>query len=90
MQASEVINLETLAVTNGTYVITARRGTLTGTYEGMASATDDPAVITYDVVGPITGGTGRFHHARGRLAFHGIGNLATGVLSDVANGWLIR
>ena len=56
----------------------------------MAAATSDPLVITYHVTGPVTGGTGRFHGAHGRLTWDGVANLGTGELSDVATGWISR
>jgi hypothetical protein len=91
MQASELINLATFDVTDGSFVITAANGdTIEGTYAGAAAPTSDPMVITYHVTGPITGGTGRFQGAHGQLTWDGMGNLATGVLSDRASGWITR
>ena len=89
LEASELINLATLEVTCGKWTMTARKGTLEGTYAGSAAPTGDPAVITYHVTGPITGGTGRFSGARGTIIFDGVANLATGVLSDEVRGVLI-
>ena len=88
LEASELINLATLEVTDGTWKMTTRKGTLHGTYAGTAAPTSDPAVITYHVTGPITGGTGRYSCARGTITFDGIANLATGVLSDKVRGVL--
>lgn len=87
--ASEFVNLATLEITGGAWTITSRKGTLVGTYAGSASATSDPAVITYHVTGPITGGTGRFAGASGTIVFDGIANLATGALSDKVSGVLV-
>lgn len=93
LHASEVINLvpPTLAVTNGTFTMTAADGdTLSGSYAGNAAATSDPLVITYHVDGPVTGGTGRFARAHGRITFDGVANLGTGILSDQVTGWVRR
>jgi hypothetical protein len=91
LRASEVINLATLEVSDGSFKITAANGdTIVGTYAGMAAATSDPLVITYHVTGPVTGGSGRFHGAHGRLTWDGVANLGTGELSDVATGWISR
>jgi hypothetical protein len=89
LHASEVINLKTYDVTDGQYTLTTTHGdTLTGTYAGTAVAGSEPGVITYHVVGPVTGGTGRFAHASGRITFDGIGNLGDGTLSDQLTGWV--
>jgi hypothetical protein len=87
--ASEFVNLATLEITGGVWTITSRKGTLTGTYAGAAAPTTDPAVITYHVTGPITGGTGRFAGASGTIVFDGVANLATGELSEKVSGVLI-
>jgi hypothetical protein len=85
--AQEFINLATLEVTDGSFTITAANGdTIYGTYSGQAAATDKPGVITYDVTGPITGGTGRFEGATGTLNFLGVADLSTGVLSETITG----
>jgi hypothetical protein len=89
LEASELINLATLEVTDGKWTMTARKGTLEGTYAGSAAPTSDPAIITYHVSGPIAGGTGRFSGARGTIIFDGVANLATGALSDQVRGVLI-
>jgi hypothetical protein len=87
--ASEFVNLATLEITGGAWTITSRKGTLVGTYAGSASPTSDPAVITFHVTGPITGGTGRFAGASGTIVFDGVANLATGALSDKVSGALV-
>jgi len=89
LEASELINLATLEVTGGKWTMTARKGTLEGTYAGSAAPTSDSAVITYHVSGPITGGTGRLSGASGTIIFDGVADLATGVLSDNVRGVLI-
>lgn len=89
LRASEHVNLATLAVTGGTYTLTAANGdTVYGSYEGQAAPTADPAVITYRVSGPILGGTGRFEGATGFIVWEGFANLATGELGDVITGWI--
>ena len=91
LDGSEVINLATLEVTDGSFTITAANGdTILGTYEGTAAGTSDPLVITYHVTGPVTGGTGRFQGAHGELTWDGVANLGTGELSDIATGWITR
>jgi hypothetical protein len=85
--AHEYINLETLAVTDGAFTITAANGdTIFGTYAGQAMPTDKAGVIRYVATGPITGGTGRFEGASGTLTFDGLADLNTNVLSEVVTG----
>jgi hypothetical protein len=85
IEASELINLQTQAVTAGQFTLFARGGTLTGTYAGEVTFTS-ATTITYHVTGPITSGTGRFAGARGTLVFDGEGDLAAGTLSDHITG----
>lgn len=88
--AQEFVNLATLEVTGGQFTITARKGSISGTYSGSAAPTDDPATITYHVEGPITGGTGRFAGVTGRIVFDGIAtfnpDFASGQLCDKVRG----
>jgi hypothetical protein len=86
--ASELVNLTTFDVTDGAWTLTARKGTLEGTYAGKASI-PSPGVITYSVRGRITGGTRRFKGARGRVRFDGRGSLETGKLSETMSGVLV-
>jgi hypothetical protein len=88
--ASEFVNLATLEVTGGQFTLTARKGSISGTYSGSAAPTGDPNVVTYHVEGPITGGTGRFAGASGSIVFDGIANFATGQLSDKVSGVLFK
>ncbi len=88
LDASEVIDLATLEVSEGTYTITSASGAVTGEYAGSAAATADPNVITYHVTGPVLGGSGRFSQATGWLTFDGVANLATGQLCDHLTGWI--
>lgn len=67
----------------GTFTITDANGDkLTGEYSGKAFTTDTPAVIRYEVSGPITSGTGRFAYAHGMITFFGIADLQSGRLSE--------
>ena len=70
--ASELVNLTTFDVTDGHWKLTARKGTLEGTYAGSASVSDE-GVITFHVRGRITKGTGRYKGARGTIRFDGRG-----------------
>jgi hypothetical protein len=89
LNASERVNLGTLQVTDGVYTIVTKHGTISGTYSGQGAivnaATGD---FTYDVTGPITGGTGKFAGASGTLRFLGSANFA-GTLSDRIVGELV-
>lgn len=79
LQGAETINVVTGAITDGAFTITAADGsTLTGTYSGQAP----PDLSSYDVSGPVTGGTGRFEGATGSLTWHGTFDPATSELSD--------
>lgn len=92
--ASELVNLGTLEVTGGQFTLTARKGSISGTYDGAAAPTADPAVITYHVEGPITAGTGRYAGVSGRIVFDGIAtfnpDFASGQLCDQVSGVLLR
>ena len=75
----ECLDPATGAVTGGTFTLTAADGdAVFGTFSGQAVPTDDPNVVNYDDPGVITGGTGRFTGARGRVTMSGLANLATG------------
>ena len=87
-RASECVNLASFAVTNGSFTITAANGdTVRGSYAGQAAAVQgSPCDITYDVQGPVTGGTGRFQGATGHLRWKGFANLCAGTLGDEISG----
>ena len=83
MVAGEHINLESGAITDGYFTITAANGdTLTGTYSGRAL----DGLTGYDVAGPITGGTGRFADASGTIVFNGKVDPTALTFSDVVTG----
>ena len=89
--AEELVNLATLQITNGSFTITARRGTISGTYFGTAAFGSTAGSITWDVSGPITGGTGKFAGATGTITYLGVGIFTgptTGTLSEVISGTL--
>jgi len=86
-RAEERINLQTLAVTDGRYTLTAANGdTVEGTYSGQAQTTSTAGVVTYLVSGPIIGGTGRFAAATGHLTWNGGADLTAGTLFDTMTG----
>jgi hypothetical protein len=90
MTAQELVNLKTLAITGGEFTITTANGdTLTGTYSGSGKVSNTPSVITYDVAGPITRGTGRFANVSGVILFLGTADLATGKFTDQVVGLLL-
>jgi hypothetical protein len=90
MTAQEFVNVSTLEITGGAFTIrTASGDTLTGTYSGTGKVSSTPNVITYDVAGPITGGTGRFINATGVILFLGTADLATGKFTDQVVGVLL-
>jgi hypothetical protein len=90
MTAQEFINSRTLAITGGQFTIVAANGdTLTGTYSGSGKVSTSPGVITYDVAGPITSGTGRFANASGVILFRGTADLVSGKFTDQVVGLLL-
>jgi hypothetical protein len=90
LAASEHIKLSDLLITDGRYTMTAADGsTLSGAYEGNGSPTNQSGVISWEVCGPITSGTGRFAEASGSICFFGSGNLSTGLFSETSVGLLL-
>jgi hypothetical protein len=94
LSAQEVINLATFEVTQGSFSIIAANGdAIFGTYSGQAYGDpNNPAAFTYNVTGPITGGTGRFAGATGSITFNGSGQFTsatTGTLRDEATATII-
>jgi hypothetical protein len=87
--AQELIHLDTLAVRGGSFALTAANGdTIHGTYAGQAAPGEVPGVISFKASGPVTGGTGWFAGATGRLAFTVSADLATGEFSETVSGTL--
>lgn len=87
--AQELIHLDTLAVRRGSFTLAAASGdTLQGTYTGQADRGNEPGIIGFDASGPVTGGTGRFAGATGRMTFTRSADLATGEFSETVSGTL--
>lgn len=89
LHARELVNLATLEVTDGSWTMVTKTGTLFGTYAGYAEGLS-PTEIAYHVTGPILGGTGRWEGATGTIRFDGRADLAAGRLSDEVSGRLSR
>ena len=72
----------------GRFMMTAGNGdTLTGTYAGTQRAGDENGFGPFDGTLTITGGTGRFRHASGRLSFTAVASpTAMGVTPGTVNG----
>jgi len=79
----------------GTFMMTAGNGdTLNGTYAGTQSAGDENGFGPFQGTLTITGGTGRFRHARGGLSFTAVASpTSVGVTPGTVNGmafYLVR
>jgi hypothetical protein len=86
LAASEIINPD-LTIVKGSFTLTTTDGnTLSGTYAGQGSPGTTPGVITWEVCGPITGGTGRFQEATGMVCFTGAGSVQTGMFAESSVG----
>ena len=72
----------------GTFMMTAGNGeTLSGTYTGTQSAGDENGFGPFQGTLTITGGTGRFRHARGGLSFTAVASPpSVGVTPGTVNG----
>lgn len=87
--AREVLDLESLAVTEGSFTLTTSNGdTISGTFAGSGTPGEEPGVIVFNVSGPVTAGVGRFAEVSGDLTFTGVADLATGELSENISGIL--
>lgn len=87
--ARQLIHLDTLAVRDGSFALTAANGdTIHGTYAGQAAPGKVSGVISFKASGPVTGGTGRFAGATGHLTFIGSADLGTGEFSETVTGTL--
>lgn len=84
--AEERIHLDTLDVTSGSFALTAADGdAIHGTYSGRAAREGPAGVIRIQASGLVTGGTGRFAGATGRLAFARTMDLAAGEFSETVD-----
>ena len=80
--AHEVFDAANNVVTQATFTITTRRGTLSGSYTATTGTGATPNIVTYHAPGSITGGTGRYSGATGTIVFDGFGDLQTSALDD--------
>jgi len=69
-------------VTQASFTITTKHGTLSGNYTATLGVGATPNISTYHAPGFITGGTGRYAGATGTIVFDGFGDLATLALED--------
>jgi hypothetical protein len=69
-------------VTQASFTITTKHGTLTGNYTATLGVGATPNIGTYHAPGFITGGTGRYAGATGTIVFDGFGDFSTFVLED--------
>ena len=80
--AHEVFDAANNVVTQATFTITTRHGTLSGNYTATTGVGATPNIVTYHAPGFITGGTGRYTGATGTIVFDGYGDLETSKLDD--------
>ena len=80
--AHEVFDAANNVVTQATFTITTRHGTLSGNYTATTGVGATPNIVTYHAPGVITGGTGRYAGATGTIVFDGYGDLQTSKLDD--------
>jgi hypothetical protein len=80
--AHETYNSNKNVVTQASFTITTRHGTLSGNYTATLGVGATPNISTYHAPGFITGGTGRYAGATGTIVFDGFGDLQTGALED--------
>ena len=80
--AHEVFDAANNVVTQATFTITTKHGTLYGNYTATTAAGATPNIVTYHAPGFITGGTGRYAGATGTIVFDGYGDLQTYALDD--------
>jgi hypothetical protein len=69
-------------VTQASFTITTKHGTLSGNYTATLGVGATPNIGTYHAPGFITGGTGRFAGATGTIVFDGFGDFLTFALED--------
>ena len=80
--AHEVFDAANNVVTQATFTITTKHGTLYGNYTATTGVGATPNIVTYHAPGSITGGTGRYAGASGTIVFDGFGDLQTHMLDD--------
>jgi hypothetical protein len=80
--AHETYDSNKNVVTQASFTITTRHGTLSGNYTATLGVGATPNISTYHAPGFITGGTGRYAGATGTIVFDGFGDLQTGALED--------
>ena len=80
------INFSTYAFTGQAYWTAANGDTFTTVFHGQLYATDDPALLTFDVTHTIVEGTGRFSGATG--SFNGINGLFNRDTGEDLGGYL--
>jgi hypothetical protein len=80
--AHETYDANQNVVTQASFTITTKHGTLFGNYTATLGIGASPNISTYHAPGAITGGTGRYAGATGTIVFDGFGDLLTGVLED--------
>jgi hypothetical protein len=80
--AHEVFDAADNVVTQATFTITTKHGTLYGNYTATIGVGATPNISTYHAPGSITGGTGRYAGATGTIVFDGFGDLQSYALDD--------
>ena len=69
-------------VTQASFTISTKRGTLSGNYTATLGVGATPNILTYHAPGFITAGTGRYAGVVGRIVFDGFGDLSTATLEN--------
>jgi hypothetical protein len=80
--AHETFDAINNVVTQASFTITTKRGTLSGNYTATLGVGATPSIVTYHAPGSITAGTGRYSGATGTIVFDGSGDLSTLTLED--------
>jgi hypothetical protein len=80
--AHETYDANHNVVTQASFTISTKHGTLTGNYTATLGVGASPNIATYHAPGFITGGTGRYAGATGTIVFDGFGDLSTLALED--------
>jgi hypothetical protein len=80
--AHETYDSNQNVVTQASFAITTKHGTLSGNYTATLGVGATPNISTYHAPGFITAGTGRYAGGTGTIVFDGFGDLQTGALED--------